>query len=374
MTTTPNRSSSSAPHAVALILAGGAGTRFWPASRAARPKQLLPLSGPDPLLLQTVRRIAPLTGGESGILIATGKHLAEPTVAMLPGVPRANLLVEPAARNTAPCIGWAAHRVARTDPEAVLMVLPSDHHIGDEARFREVVALAVATAAGGVITTVGIRPTHAATGYGYIEVGDEREGGARQVLRFIEKPERARAEAFFATGSYLWNAGMFFFRARDMVAAIRAHVPALADGLDAIDRAAAEGDEDAAVERIFPTLPSVSVDHGVIEKVGELAVVPGDFGWNDVGTWQSAWELAPKDEAGNAAPEHAILVAARDNLVVDLRTKPTAGVERVVALLGVEGLVIVETDDALLVMPRERAQDVRDVVDRLKKSRRDGLV
>jgi mannose-1-phosphate guanylyltransferase len=368
MTTTSNP----APRAVALILAGGAGTRFWPASRVARPKQLLPLSGPDPLLFQTARRVLPLTGGFGGILVATGKHLAPPTAALLPELPPAGLLIEPAARNTAPCIGWAAHRVARTDPDAVIVVLPSDHHIGDEARFREVAASAIASAASGVITTVGIRPTHAETGYGYIELGEPREGGARRVLRFVEKPDRARAEAFFSSGRYLWNAGMFFFRARDMVAAVRAHLPALGDGLDAIDRAAAAGDEDAAVERIFPTLPSISIDHGVMEKVGELAVVPGDFGWNDVGSWQSAWELAAKDEAGNAAPEGTVLVAAKENLVVDLRSKPAG--ERVIALLGVEGLVIVETDDALLVVPRERAQDVRDVVDRLKKDGRSGLV
>ena len=370
--TTPTRTP--APRAVALILAGGAGTRFWPASRNARPKQLLPLSGPDPLLVQTARRVAPLTGGEAGMLIATGRHLAAPTASMLPGLPASGLLIEPAARNTAPCIGWAAHQVARTDPDAVVIVLPSDHHIGDEPRFREVAAQAIATAASGVITTVGITPTHAETGYGYIELGDEREAGVHRVLRFVEKPDRARAEEFFTSGRYLWNAGMFFFRAKDMVDAIRAHLPALADGLEAIDRAARDGKEDEAVARIFPTLPSISIDHGVMEKVGELAVVPGDFGWNDVGSWQSAWDLAKRDDGGNAAPPHAVLVAAKDNLVVDLRTKPTAGGERVIALLGVEGLVIVETDDALLVVPRERAQDVREVVDRLKKDGRGGLV
>jgi mannose-1-phosphate guanylyltransferase len=369
--TTPT--ASPAPRAVALILAGGAGTRFWPASRVARPKQLLPLSGPDPLIVQTARRIAPLTGGEAGMLVATGRHLAAPTAAMLPGLPASGLLIEPAARNTAPCIGWAAHHVARTDPDAVVIVLPSDHHIGDEPRFREVAAKAIATAASGVITTVGITPTHAETGYGYIELGDERGAGVRRVLRFVEKPDKARAEEFFTSGRYLWNAGMFFFRAKDMVAAVRAHLPALADGLDAIDRAAREGNEDEAVARIFPTLPSISIDHGVMEKVAELAVVPGDFGWNDVGSWQSAWDLAKKDDAGNAAPEGTVLAFAKDNLVVDLRTKPASG-DRVIALLGVEGLVLVETDDALLVVPRERAQDVREVVERLKQGGRGSLV
>jgi mannose-1-phosphate guanylyltransferase len=174
------------------------------------------------------------------------------------------------------------------------------------------------------------------------------------------------------SGRFLWNAGMFFFRAKDMLAAIREHLPALAEGLDAFDRAAAEGpaQELAEVARLFPSLPSISIDKGVMERVARLAVVPGDFGWNDIGSFQSAWELAPKDEDGNAAPKSAVLVDARRNHVVDLRAR--AGQERrVIALVGVEDLVVVETDDALLVVPRHRAQDVREVVERLK-ARGDG--
>jgi mannose-1-phosphate guanylyltransferase len=354
----------------ALILAGGAGTRFWPASRAHRPKQLLPLSGDDALLVQTARRVLPLCGSWDHVLIASGAHLAAPTRAILPDLPRANLLVEPVPRNTAPCIGWAAAVAARTDPDSVLMVLPSDHHIGDEARFREVLATAVASARRGVVTTVGIRPTSPETGYGYIEVGGSLAGAAGgpapfPVARFVEKPDRARAVEFLENGRYLWNAGMFFFRARDMLAAIRRYLPALAEGLDAFDRAAAAGREADEVARLFPTLPSVSIDYGVMEHLDEIAVVPGDFGWNDVGSWQSAWELAQKDERGNSAPAGAVLVDASNNHVVDLRTR--AGDKRVIALVGTSDLVVVETDDALLVVPRSRAQDVKDVVAELKR-------
>ncbi|KYF79459.1 mannose-6-phosphate isomerase [Sorangium cellulosum] len=363
-----------------LILAGGAGTRFWPASRAARPKQLLPLLGGEPLITATARRVLPLCarGGSAGwerLWIATGEHLVAPTRAALPDVSERRLLVEPAPRNTAPCIGWAAATIARDDPDAIVVVLPSDHHIADVPRFLEVLEAAVASAQGGAITTIGIRPTHPETGFGYIEA-EEAAGAAsaapRRVLRFVEKPSRERAAEFVASGRFLWNAGMFIFRAGDMRAAIRAHLPALAEGLDEIDRAAALGAaaEAEAVLRVFPRLPAVSVDHGVMEHVAGLAVVPGDFGWSDLGSWQSAWELAEKDERGNSAPAGSVLVDAQGNYLVDLRGRDGgAGAEsdrRVIALVGVEGLVVVETDDALLIVPRDRAQDVKHVVDALK--------
>ncbi|XYH97963.1 mannose-1-phosphate guanylyltransferase [Sorangium sp. So ce1128] len=363
-----------------LILAGGAGTRFWPASRAARPKQLLPLLGGEPLITATARRVLPLCArGESDgwerIWIATGQHLVAPTRAALPGVSERRLLVEPAPRNTAPCIGWAAATIARDDPDAIVVVLPSDHHIADVPRFLEVLQAAVASAQGGAITTIGIRPTHPETGFGYIETEDAAGAGSaapaapRRALRFVEKPDRERAAEFVASGRFLWNAGMFIFRAGDMRAAIRAHLPALAEGLDEIDSAAALGaaDEAEAVLRVFPRLPAVSIDHGVMEHVAGLAVVPGDFGWSDLGSWQSAWELADKDERGNSAPAGSVLVDAQHNHLVDLRTRSGAPDDRrVIALVGVEGLVVVETDDALLIVPRDRAQDVKHVVDALK--------
>jgi mannose-1-phosphate guanylyltransferase len=352
------------PHVLAVIMAGGSGTRFWPASRAATPKQLLPLAGnPDETLLAaTVRRLEPLIA-PGDVYVATGAHLAEATSRALPCVPRSQILCEPVPRNTAPCIAWANAVIARSDPDAIVVVLPADHHIAHEEAFRDVAARAIDAAGMGYMATIGVVPTRPEVGYGYIEVAKEVAPGIKEVARFVEKPDLARAEAYLAGGKHLWNAGMFFFRASAMKAEVAKHLPELARGMDALDDAAKRGDEARALAEVFPEMPSISIDHGVMEKAARLAVVPGDFGWNDVGSWQSAWELAPKDGAENALPEGSIAVDARGNLVRDLSS--TRGKKRY-ALVGVEGLVLVQTDDAVLVIPRERAQDVRAVVDALK--------
>jgi mannose-1-phosphate guanylyltransferase len=360
------------PKVYAVIMAGGAGTRFWPASRSLRPKQLLPLAGDshETLLAATVRRLAPLVT-EDRVVVVTGEHLAEATAQAVPGVPRAQILCEPAPRNTAPCIAWATSTVARLDPEALVAVLPSDHFIADEEEFRRVLERALKTAQGGRVTTVGIVPTRPETGYGYIEVGEPIDGtdGAKTVVRFVEKPDRARAETFLAGKRHLWNAGMFFFRASDMAQLVERHLPELASGVAKIDAAARAGNETAVVKQVFPTLPSVSIDVGVMEKAAGLAVVPGEFGWNDVGSWQSAWELGSPDAAGNALSAGALAIDANNNLVRTLGKG-----KKVVALVGVNDLVVVETDDAILVIPRERAQDVRLVVEALKATGRTDLL
>ena len=350
----------------AVILAGGSGTRFWPASRRDRPKQLLPLAGNEPLIAATVRRLEPLVPPER-VWIATGGRIADATAAALPRVPRAQVLVEPVARNTAAPIGWAAATIARRDPDALVAVLPADHFIGDEPGFRAVLERALKAASEGWLATVGIVPTRPETGYGYIEVGarlnENEPDGVSAVTRFVEKPDRMKAQEFLAGGKHLWNAGMFFFRARVMRDAIAKHLPALGAGLDELDAAAAKGDEASALARLFPTFPSISIDHGVMEKASKLAVVPGRFGWNDIGSWEVTWELATHDAKGNALPEGTVAVDASNNLVKDLTT---GGARKRFALVGVSDLVIVETDDAVLVIPRERAQDVRAVVEALQ--------
>ncbi len=350
-----------------MILAGGSGTRFWPASRRHTPKQLLPLAGrvDEPLIAATVRRIEPLIAPDR-VWISTGASLVEATLAALPRVAPSHVIAEPVARNTAPCIGWASATIARRDPDAIVAVLPADHFIGDEAAFLETLATAVRAADEGWITTVGIVPTRPETGYGYIEVGAPVAEGVRKVTQFVEKPTRERAEALVADGRYLWNGGMFFFRASVMKAAIAEHLPALAAGLARIDEAAARGDEARVLGEVFPTLPSISIDHGIMEKAKAIAVVPGDFGWNDVGSWQVTWEMSDKDAAGNSLPAGTVAIESRDNLVRDLSSGARKAPKRW-ALVGVSDLVVVETDDAVLIVPRSRAQDVRAVVDALAK-------
>ncbi|MCC6899024.1 MAG: mannose-1-phosphate guanylyltransferase [Polyangiaceae bacterium] len=351
------------PHLYSVVLAGGSGTRFWPASRKSMPKQLLAI-GPDPdcLIAATVRRIETLCPPEN-TLIATGAHLLAATRRALAWLPDSSFLGEPVAKNTAPCIAWATWEVLARDPDAVIMVLPSDQHVGDPESFRRALTTAVETARGGVITTIGLEPTRPETGYGYIEAGGERGPGVRRVERFVEKPDRARAEQYLASGRHFWNSGMFFFRADAMASAVRRHLPDVAAALDAIATLPV-GERARATASAFEAFPSVSIDYAVMEKADELAVVVASFGWSDLGSWETAWELADKDDRDNAAPPEAVLIEARGNLVRDLRSD---GRRRVIALVGVEGLCVVETDDALLVLPREQAQDVRKVVEELQR-------
>lgn len=367
------------PNLYAVILAGGSGTRFWPASRRARPKQLLaigPTSDPIPaapgesLIARTVRRIEPLVPAER-TLIATGIHLLEATRRELPWLPESSFLAEPRARNTAPCIAWAALEISLRDPDAIVMVLPSDQHIADPHAFRQVLERAAREAAEGPITTIGIVPTRPETGYGYIELAEERRPGVRKVARFVEKPDQPTARSYVDSGRYLWNGGMFFFRAKEMLRAVRDHLPELALGLERIATAPA-GEREGVTAAVFEAARSVSIDYGVMERETDLSVVPGDFGWNDLGSWESAWDVAPKDASGNAVPVGTVAVSARNNLVTRFGTAENA--KKMIALVGVDDLCVVETDDALLIMPRERSQDVREVVAELERQGRKQLL
>jgi mannose-1-phosphate guanylyltransferase len=351
-------------HLHTIVLAGGSGTRFWPASRRLLPKQLLALApGPSSsLIADTVRRLEPLCPPER-VVVATGAHLVDATREALPWLEAEAFLGEPRAKNTAPCIAWATAVIARRDPEAVVMVVPSDHHIGEHERFREVLRTAVASAQS-AITTIGIHPTRPETGYGYIELGDAVGPSVFKVARFVEKPNRALAEEYVRGGRHLWNSGMFFFRAAALLDAVREFAPEIWAGIERIEAAAriSVKAEALATAEAFELFPSISIDYAVMEKAAPLHVVPGSFGWSDLGSWESAWELSLKDEQGNSVTEHAVYVDARDNLVIDLST---ARRDKVVALVGVEGLCVVQTEDALLVIPRERSQDVRRVVEAL---------
>jgi mannose-1-phosphate guanylyltransferase len=347
----------------AVIMAGGAGTRFWPLSRRARPKQFLPLGGEHdvPLIAATARRVAPLAPADRTVVV-TSAALATATRDALPELPADNVLLEPIGRNTAPCVAWATSWVARRDPTAVILVLASDAYIADDAAFRRALETAAQAAVTGSIVTIGIKPTRPETGYGYLHVGDPTDlAGVFRVRAFVEKPDVERAKGYVAGGQHLWNAGIFVFRADVMLRAIERHLPAVAEATRAFDAAASAGGERDEVARRYPGLPSISLDYGVMEKVEAVSVVPADCGWNDVGSWQAAWELGTKDPHGNVLRGDAtrsVVIDARGNMIV-------APAGKTVAVLGVDDLVVVDTPDALLVVPRSRAQDVKRAVDEL---------
>ncbi len=354
-----DRAGEAPPECFAVVMAGGSGTRFWPASRAARPKQFLQLAGSAESLLQaSVRRAAALVGLPR-VLVVTGEPHGALAREQLPGLPEQNLLLEPLGRNTAPCLAWAAARIRKRAPRGVIAALPADPHIGDERLFQAALERALQAAAGGAIATLGVKPSRAETGYGYLEVGEPVSEGVHRVDAFIEKPDRERAQRFAQSGRHLWNSGMFFFRADVILRAIARHLPELGAFVARCEHAQDAGAEQAVVAESYPALQAVSIDYGVMEKTDGIVVVPAAFGWDDLGSWGAAWALAAKDPEGNAARAELLAIDAGGCLV-------SAAPDKLVVLLGVEDLVVVDTPDALLVVPRDRAQDVGQVVKTLR--------
>jgi mannose-1-phosphate guanylyltransferase len=348
----------------AVILAGGSGTRFWPLSRAKKPKQFLALVSDRALIAETFLRVEPLCPA-GRIWVVCGQDHAGAVRQLLPRLLEKHLLVEPAARNTAPAIGLAALHVQKEDPDATLMVLPSDQHVVDGEGFREALQLAARACQKGDLLTLGIRPTRPETGYGYLRRGAAREDGSYAVEAFVEKPDAATAARYLQDESYSWNAGIFVFRADAMLAAIARHLPKVREGLSRIGAALDHGAvaARAAAQEHFPRLQSISIDYGVMEpesrSTRRIALVPGDFGWSDVGSFAALPEVRPLDARGNTISGDALAFDCDDCVVL------SAG-GRLLAAIGARGLCIVDAGDALLVVPRERAQDVRAIVDALR--------
>jgi len=356
------------PKAFAVILGGGAGTRLWPSSRRARPKQLLSLGAPESLIASAVRRGRAIVGLEN-TLVVTAADQADALRAALPDLPAANVVVEPVPRNTAAAVGLGAITAQRrAGPDAVIAVLPADPYIADEATFDRLVRLSIVEARD-TIVTIGVMPTHAETGFGYIRLGARlpRAGAdaVHDVGGFYEKPDRPTAERYVSSGEYLWNSGMFFLTAERMLEEARRHLPALGALLDA---AVAAPDPEKVIASAYADAPSISIDHGIMEKAGGLRVIPGAFGWNDVGSWAALPALRAPDERGNVVIGGATLLDGEGNIIVADEGAPYVGV------LGVRDLVVVATKDAVLVIPKDRAQDVRRIVEAAKQSGRDDLL
>ena len=348
---------------VPVILCGGAGSRLWPVSRQLLPKQFLPLVTGRTLLQDTALRARAASGGADPIVICNEAHrfLVQDQLGEI-GV-RARILLEPAGRSTAAAVAVAAIACEKDDP--VLLVLASDHAIRGDAAFNAAVARAASIAEGGLLATFGIAPLRPDSGFGYIERGEPVAGkdGAFRVARFVEKPPGDEAARLIATGRAYWNSGMFAFGARKVLGELERYRP---DILAAARKAMAAATDDLGFLRLgkeaFLACPSEAIDRAVMERTTDAAVIPAEFGWSDVGSWGSLWEISDKDGAGNAARGDVQLQDTRDTLVF--------GDRRLIATLGVEGLIIVDTDDALLVADRSRSQDVREVVEDLKRANR----
>lgn len=348
---------------IAVILAGGSGTRFWPLSRPERPKQLVRLFGERVMIGQTVERLASICGVER-VLVVCGASLLEATREALPELPAQNFIVEPAARNTAPAIALAAAHARHRFGDEVIGVFPSDHFIGDVEAFAATVAQAVAHAERGGIVTLGITPSRPETGYGYIRRGEVLEqGGAWRVDAFVEKPDRATALEYLASGGYDWNAGMFFFRPTALFGELARQLPDTHAAIGEIEAALGTGALDEVTRAAFARVDATSIDFGVMEGARDVKVVPASFAWSDVGHWAALPEVRAPDEDGNVVEARAILDEVRDSIL--LSTDPDC----VIAASGVEGLVIVATPDAVLVVPRERAQRVRELATRWRELR-----
>lgn len=357
------------PNLHAVIPAGGSGTRLWPASRASRPKFLLPLPGPRTMLQDTVDRLTPIIPAENILVITGGAHAA--TVArQLPELPDANIIVEPGARGTGPAIGLGAALIARKDPEAIMGSFAADHYVTEPRVFQKAVAAATRVATEGYLVTLGIKPSYPETGYGYIKSGakitDDGDFDIHEVDEFKEKPDLATAESYVQSGQYLWNASMFIWRASTLLDEMRTLLPDLYEVLIEI---AAHWDtprQAAIIEELWPSLHDVTIDHGIMEKAERVAVVPVEFGWTDLGDWHSLADVLASTENENVA-------LGATHIAEDTRSTLVFGQGRTIATLGVNNLVIVDTDDVVLVCDRSRAQDVRKIVQRLKDNHQDEL-
>lgn len=349
-----------------VILSGGSGSRLWPLSRALYPKQFLPLAGSRTMIQETAARVSTLRFSPP-LVICNEEHrfiVAEQLRAI--AIQPADIVLEPVGRNTAPAVCLAALRLLEGGRDSLMLVMPSDHVIAAPERFLAAVETAAPAAAAGALVTFGITPAAAETGYGYIKAGTayDAHDGVRRVERFVEKPDRDTAERYLADGSYLWNSGIFLFSAENYVAELERFSPAIVESC----RAALAGlQRDLTFARVgaeaFAASPSDSVDYAVMEKTDHAAVVPVDMGWSDVGVWSALWDIATKDQDGNVTQGDVMLNDARN-----VYARSDDGL--LVAAVGVENLVVVATDDAVLVASRDRAQDVKGIVDRLKTDRR----
>ncbi len=346
----------------AVIMAGGSGTRFWPKSTSETPKQFLHLFGEGTMLQNTVERVSDIIPLEQ-VYVVTNDRYVDTVAQQLQGIPEENIIGECVARNTAPCVAISAAILRDKDPDSVMVVLPADHHITKPGEFRTFLKTAIEKARNeDALVTIGIQPDKPETGYGYIqrssEEGEEIEGNTVfKVEGFREKPDLKTAETFLESGDFYWNSGMFIWKSANVMKSIRNHLP---DMHKVALMAQADGFTKQAIDQFYENADSISIDYGIMEKANNVFVVPGEFGWNDVGSWSAAYDLSEKDELGNNKPANILLTHGSNNNYLSLDT------DKMVALVGVENLAVVETDSAILICDLSKAQDVKKIVEQLK--------
>ncbi len=354
-------------HYYALIMAGGIGTRLWPLSRQSRPKQVLPLVDDRSMFKVAVERLQPLFDPDRVFVVTAADHVDLLRNEQC-GIPDRNFIVEPMGRGTAPAIGLSALILRRRDPQAVMAVLTADHFIGDEAGFREVLEAAREVALKDHLVTLGIRPSYPSTGYGYIERGQHLMNvgglGAHQVTAFHEKPDLVTAKKFAVSGRHSWNSGMFVWKADRFLRELSQTMPKFYAQLLKIEDAIDTPRFESALAELWPQVETQTVDYGVMEKAKDVAVIPAEFGWNDVGSWATLLEILSNDAHGN-------VVAHADHLAIDTTNTLVYGRDRLVATIGLHDFIVVDAGDALLICPKDRAQDVKKIVEQLKKEKRE---
>lgn len=364
------------PNFYPVILAGGRGTRFWPLSRKRRAKQLLALDSKQTMIQQTVARLLPLATAKQ-FWIITNRDSQREVGRQLPRLSTQQIIAEPLGRNTAPAIGLAAFILLRHDPAAIIGMFPSDHVIADQEHYRDVLKTAIAIASAGEnIVVLGIRPTRAETGYGYIEAGDEAHTKALRVRRFTEKPDVERAAGFLEAGNYFWNSGMFIWSARTLVNALHEHLPKTAPLLEEIAAAFGTKKFGDVFRRLYPKCENISIDYAVLEprsakgeQASAIFCLPADFGWNDLGSWTALHE----HQSAKQKPQNGNVISGEGIFTLDAQDNYIHAPGKFVAAVGVRDVVVVETDDALLITTRDKAQDVGKIVKYLDEKKLDRL-
>ncbi|MCI0708502.1 MAG: NTP transferase domain-containing protein [Ignavibacteriae bacterium] len=349
----------------AVIMAGGVGSRFWPRSREKTPKQLLNIIGEGTMIENTLARISTLVE-PANTFVVVNKNQHEAVLKRLSSFPKENILVEPVGRNTAPCVALAASWIHRTDPEAVMIVLPADHLVQKQEEFIRVLSTATTVAdETDALLTIGIQPNRPETGYGYIQFSDDGAAnpyvaqGVYRVKTFAEKPNLETAQRFIKSGDFLWNSGMFVWKVKTILREVRAHLPELYEQIQSLAKTIGTPHYKQTLENTYGLIRGISIDYGVMEKAGNVYVMKGDFGWSDVGSWDEVANLTPKDPEQNSVKGTVVVNGAKGNYI-------DAG-GKLVAAVGVENLIVVVTDDAVLVCRKGHSQDVKEVVDFIRR-------